>query len=90
MRGEPMALGSFRQSPAKIVDVWAAEGDFDPARLVSNTFTMEWPPRSGRMREVPEVDRAEWFTPEIAAAKILKGQRPALDALLARLGSAED
>jgi predicted NUDIX family NTP pyrophosphohydrolase len=86
VEGEAVALGLFRQSSAKIVDVWAVEGDFDPATLVSNTFSMEWPPRSGRMREVPEVDRAEWFRPEAAAHKILKGQRPVLDALLRRLG----
>ena len=84
--GEAVALGSFRQSTAKIVDAWAVEGEFDPASLKSNTFTMEWPPRSGRMREVPEVDRAAWFTPEEAARKLLKGQRPILEALLRRLG----
>jgi predicted NUDIX family NTP pyrophosphohydrolase len=84
--GEPMALGSFRQSAAKIVDAWALEGDFDPADLKSNTFTVEWPPRSGRMREVPEVDRAAWFSPEEAARKLLKGQRPILEALLKALG----
>jgi predicted NUDIX family NTP pyrophosphohydrolase len=84
--GEAIALGSFRQSTAKIVDAWAVEGDFDPATLKSNTFAMEWPPRSGRMREVPEVDRAEWFVPEEAARKILRGQRPILEALLRHLG----
>jgi predicted NUDIX family NTP pyrophosphohydrolase len=80
--GEAVALGAFRQSSGKIVDAWAVEGDFDPTTLESNTFTMEWPPRSGRMREVPEVDRAAWFTPEEAARKLLKGQRPILEALL--------
>ncbi len=87
-QGRPVALGSFRQSPAKIIDVWAIEGDFDPARLRSNTFSMEWPPRSGRMAEFPEADRAAWFTPEAASRKILKGQRPVLAALLERLGRA--
>ncbi|NJO23656.1 MAG: NUDIX domain-containing protein [Sphingomonadales bacterium] len=82
MKGAPMVLGSFRQSPAKIVDVWAVEGAFDPAALTSNTFTMQWPPRSGRTIEAPEVDRAQWFTPEQAARKILKGQRPVVEALL--------
>jgi predicted NUDIX family NTP pyrophosphohydrolase len=86
LTGEAIALGSFRQSSAKIVEVWAVEGDFDPATLKSNTFAMEWPPRSGRMRDVPEVDRAEWFTPEAAARKVLKGQRQVLEALLQRLG----
>jgi predicted NUDIX family NTP pyrophosphohydrolase len=84
--GEAVALGSFRQSSAKIVDAWAIEGEFDPAGLKSNTFTLEWPPRSGTIREVPEVDRAGWFTPEEAARKILKGQRPILEALLRQLG----
>jgi predicted NUDIX family NTP pyrophosphohydrolase len=80
--GEAVPLGAFRQSAAKIVDAWAIEGDFDPATLKSNTFTLEWPPRSGRMREVPEVDRAQWFAPEEAARKLLEGQRPILEALL--------
>ncbi len=88
LEGEATALGSFRQSAAKIVDVWAVEGEFDPAGLESNTFTMEWPPRSGNMREVPEVDRAEWFTPEAASRKLLKGQRQILEALLRHLGQA--
>lgn len=83
--GEAVALGAFRQSTAKIVDAWAIEGDFDPATLKSNTFTLEWPPRSGQEREVPEVDRAAWFTPEEAARKLLKGQRPILEALLHQL-----
>jgi predicted NUDIX family NTP pyrophosphohydrolase len=85
MNGEIIALGAFRQSSAKTVDVWAAEGDFDPGTLVSNTFQMEWPPRSGRMVEAPEVDRAEWFVPGEAARKIIKGQQQVLDALLRHL-----
>jgi predicted NUDIX family NTP pyrophosphohydrolase len=88
LEGEAVALGSFRQSSAKIIDVWAIEGDFDPTDLVSNTFTMEWPPRSGRKQEFPEVDRADWFTPQAAARKMLKGQRPVLEALLRHLGQA--
>ena len=85
LEGEALALGAFRQSSAKLVDVWAVEGDFDPNDLNSNTFAMEWPPRSGRQREFPEVDRAAWFTPQAAADKILKGQRPILVALSRRL-----
>src|SRR5262249_9396094 len=61
-----LPLGSFRQSRAKTIDIWAAEGDFDPAKLKSNTFSLEWPPRSGRMQQFPEVDRAAWFGPEEA------------------------
>ena len=67
------------------VMVWALEGDFDPATLQSNTFTMEWPPRSGRLGTFPEVDRAAWFTPPQAERKILKGQLPILDALYRKL-----
>lgn len=85
MKGEPMALGSYRQSSAKTVDVWAAEGEFDPTNLVSNTFQMEWPTRSGRMIEAPEVDRAQWFSPEEAALKIIKGQKQVLESLLSHL-----
>jgi predicted NUDIX family NTP pyrophosphohydrolase len=69
------------------VEVWAVEGAFDPAALVSNTFAMEWPPRSGRTSEFPEVDRAAWFAPDLAWRKILKGQRPILQALWRRLGA---
>jgi predicted NUDIX family NTP pyrophosphohydrolase len=85
MKGKVIELGSFRQSAAKIMEVWAAEGDFDPVALASNTFRMEWPPRSGRTIEVPEVDRAAWFAPEEAARRILKGQRPVVEALLRHL-----
>ena len=86
--GTALALGAFRQSAAKIVEVWAIEGTFDPASLASNTFAMEWPPRSGRLGEFPEVDRAAWFGPDAARRKILKGQRPILEALFASLGRA--
>jgi predicted NUDIX family NTP pyrophosphohydrolase len=88
LQGELAPLGTFTQSRAKIIEVWASEGDFDPATLSSNTFSMEWPPRSGQMKEFPEVDRAQWFGPDDARAKILKGQRPAIDALLQKLGEA--
>jgi len=74
-------LGDFRQPDGKIVTAFAAEGDIDAAAVRSNTFTMEWPPRSGRMAEFPEVDRAGWFDQTTAPLKILKGQRPILDAL---------
>lgn len=90
LEGEFVALGSFRQSRAKTVDVWAVEGDADPAGLASNTFAMEWPPRSGRMQDFPEVDRAAWFTPPAAARKILKSQAPVLDALYSRLRAGDD
>jgi predicted NUDIX family NTP pyrophosphohydrolase len=83
---ELVELGAVRQK-AKIVDAWAAEGDFDPALLASNSFSMEWPPRSGQEREFPEVDRAEWFDPETARRKILPAQAELIDRLLEHLGS---
>lgn len=79
-------LGSVRQKSGKVVDAWAAEGDFDPARLDSNTFLIEWPPRSGNQREYPEVDRAEWFEPGLAREKILAAQAELIERLLERLG----
>ena len=85
--GEFVSLGAFAQSKAKTVEVWAAEGDFDPAKLESNVFSMEWPPKSGRVLEFPEADRAGWFGREAAARKILKGQLPILAALFDRLAS---
>ena len=81
---ELVELGSVRQK-SKIVDAWAAEADFDPTTLASNTFAMEWPPRSGKEREFPEVDRAEWFDPEAARRKILPAQAELIDRLLKHL-----
>jgi predicted NUDIX family NTP pyrophosphohydrolase len=75
-------LGSIRQRAGKVVEAWAAEADFDPASLASNTFAMEWPPRSGKQQEFPEVDRAEWFGIEAAREKILAAQVELLDRLL--------
>ena len=74
-------LGEVKQKGGKLVRAFAAEGDFDPATLVSNTFELEWPPRSGRTIEVPEVDRAEWFSLEAAAEKIFESQKPFLERL---------
>jgi predicted NUDIX family NTP pyrophosphohydrolase len=74
-------LGSVRQKAGKVVHCWAAEGDFDPAELNSNTFTIEWPPRSGVQCEFPEVDRAEWFGLEQAREKIIPAQGEFLDRL---------
>jgi predicted NUDIX family NTP pyrophosphohydrolase len=82
-----VSLGSFRQSGAKIVEAWATEGDVDPGKLQSNSFAMEWPPRSGQTREFPEVDRAAWFTLSEAARRIVKGQVPILEAFGAGLHS---
>jgi len=74
-------LGEVRQKSGKFVRAWAIAGELDPATVVSNTFELEWPPRSGRRIEVPEVDRAEWFALDAARAKI----NPAQVALLDRL-----
>jgi predicted NUDIX family NTP pyrophosphohydrolase len=84
--GEPVALGEVRQKGGKRVTAWAIEGDLDPATITSNTFEIEWPPRSGRLQEFPEVDRVEWFSLEEASRRILEGQIPLLDALRASTG----
>ncbi len=83
---ELIDLGQVRQRAGKVVEVWAAEADFDPATLDSIAFSMEWPPRSGREAEFPEVDRAEWFALERAREKILPAQAAFLDRLLGHLG----
>jgi predicted NUDIX family NTP pyrophosphohydrolase len=82
---ELIELGSVRQRAGKVVDGWGAEGDFDPAALDSNTFEMEWPPRSGREVVFPEVDRADWFDLEGARRKLLPAQSEFLDRLLEHL-----
>jgi predicted NUDIX family NTP pyrophosphohydrolase len=87
--GEPLALGSLRQPGGKLVHAWAVRGDFDPAQLRSGTFTLEWPPRSGRQREFPEVDRAEWFPLAEARTRILRGQLGFLERLERALDSRE-
>ena len=81
--GEFQALGTLKQPSGKVIHAWAAEADFDITTVASNLFSMEWPPRSGKIGEFPEVDRAEWFSIEEARLKILKGQAPFLDRLLA-------
>ena len=80
-QGELLPLEPVRQPGGKIVHAWAVRGDFDPAALRSGTFTMEWPPRSGRRRVFPEVDRAAWFPLGEARRKILSGQEPLLTQL---------
>ena len=82
--GELTDLGSIKQRGGKVVQAWAAEGDLDAAAVRSNTFTMEWPPRSGTMREFPEVDRAAWFSLEEARERINPAQAEFLDRLSAR------
>ena len=77
------ALGEVRQHGGKRVIAFAGEGSFDPAMLASNTFDIEWPPRSGRWQSFPEVDRAEWYDIETARSKMLSAQVELLDRLLA-------
>ena len=86
--GEAIPLGTIRQPGGKLVTAFAMEGDLDAAAIRSNTFSMEWPPRSGRMQTFPEVDRAGWFGKEEAERKILRGQLPILRALWEHLSSA--
>ena len=83
--GPTIALGEFRQSAGKLIAVFAREGDMDAAAVRSNEFEIEWPPRSGRMQRFPEIDRAEWMTPDVARTKVVKGQVPVIDALAGRL-----
>jgi predicted NUDIX family NTP pyrophosphohydrolase len=81
-----MELGVFKQPSGKRISAWAFEGAFDLTSLRSNMFTMEWPPKSGHLREFPEADRAGWFGAPQALVKITKGQRPIIEALFERLG----
>ncbi len=76
-----LPLGAVRQSGGKVLTVWAAEGDLDADAVVSGTFPLEWPPRSGRVQEFPEVDRAAWFGLEEARTRLVAGQVPYLDRL---------
>jgi len=77
----PLPLGEVKQSGGKRVTAWAIAGDADPQEIVSNTFTMEWPPRSGQQAAFPEIDRAEWFDLETARTKLVKAQAAFLDRL---------
>jgi predicted NUDIX family NTP pyrophosphohydrolase len=80
-----LPLGELRTTSNKVLTVWAAEGDLDASAAVSNTFQLEWPPRSGRMQEFPEIDRAAWVTVDEARTKLVKGQVLFLDRLLEHL-----
>lgn len=84
--GEAIFLGERRQPGGKRVQAWALQGDLDVTNASSNTFELEWPRGSGRMREYPEVDRVEWVPVEIARRKLLKGQAPFLDVLRGVVG----
>jgi len=79
--GPARDLGEVRQKSGKVVHGWAVEGDLDVSEISSNTVTVQWPPRSGQTLEIPEVDRAEWFGPELAREKINAAQAVLLDRL---------
>jgi predicted NUDIX family NTP pyrophosphohydrolase len=81
--GEFVALQPVKQKGGKVVRAWAVRGDFDVATLKSNSFSMEWPPKSGKQSEFPEVDRAAWFDLATARKKILESQAPLLDQVAA-------
>ncbi len=84
--GKMMELKPIKQPSGKIVSVWAVEDDFEATKIKSNLFSMEWPPKSGRQQEFPEVDRAGWFSLDEAKGKILKGQAGFLEQLQKNFG----
>jgi predicted NUDIX family NTP pyrophosphohydrolase len=75
-------LGTFRQPSGKLITAYAAEAQFQPVRIASNTFSLEWPKGSGRVRDYPEIDDARWFAETDARQKLVRGQLPILDALI--------
>ena len=85
--GPAIPLGEVKQKGGKVVSAWGVQGDLDPSDVRSNTFEMEWPPRSGRLQSFPEVDRAEWFTPEGAREKLNPAQHAFLDRLVDELST---
>ena len=86
--GREIGLGEFRLPTGKRLTVYAVEANFDPARAVSNTFQLQWPPRSGQLREFPELDRVAWFAVERARQKLARGQAEFLDRLVTALATA--
>ncbi|RSS60661.1 NUDIX domain-containing protein [Streptomyces sp. WAC06614] len=83
--GPYLPLGEVRQSNGKLVTVWAVEADLDPALMVPGTFTLEWPPGSGRTEEFPELDRVAWCVPEVARNRLIAAQVTFVERLLAQL-----
>ena len=86
--GEPLDLGTVKNKGGKLIFAWALPGDLDLAQFHSNTFSLEWPPRSGKQREFPEVDRAQYFGVEAAVQKMHPAELPLLERLLRALGAA--
>ena len=87
--GETIPLSPLKQPSGKVVSAWAIEGDLDVSRIRSNTFSLEWPPRSGRRQDFPEVDRGEWLDLDAARGRIQQGQAPFLEELSGKLGPGE-
>ena len=85
--GDVLELGEIRQRAGKVVIAFAVRGDFDPEQLVPGEFEMEWPPRSGRVRSFPEIDRVAWFDVPAARTKVVKGQIPLLERLAERVSA---
>jgi predicted NUDIX family NTP pyrophosphohydrolase len=85
--GPFLRLAQQKQSSGKLIDAWATESEWNPSAVVSNTFSMEWPKRSGQIREFPEIDRAEWFNISEAMQRIIPGQCGFLDELRRRVSS---
>ena len=83
--GEFIELNPIKQKGGKFVYAWAVEADIDPSKIKSNTFTLEWPPKTGRINKYPEVDRGEWFSVEAARQKILLSQAELISDLLNKL-----
>ncbi len=87
LEGELVSLGVFRQPSGKRIEAFALQGDADPSRLSSNLCRIEWPPKTGRFTDIPEVDRAAWFSLPLALSKIIRGQRAIIEALSVRLSA---
>lgn len=85
LSGALTPLGVFKQPSGKLVAAFALEGDIEPSSVKSNECQIEWPPKSGRLIDIPEIDKAGWFTPQEALVKITKGQRPIIEALASKL-----
>ena len=90
LSGELMGLGDFKQPSGKIVTAFAAKGDFNPADLRSNICQIEWPPRSGQVIDIPEVDKVAWFDIEEAQKRIAKGQQPIIDAFVKAIAECDE
>lgn len=90
LEGEFKPLGRFKQNSGKCLTAWAVEGDCDPSRLVSQTFSMAWPPKSGKQQVFPEADRGGWFDRETALVKVVRGQRALVENVFELVRSRKD